>query len=83
MNHTNKVGERLEEILDMYANWLDLFDDETPGLNKVGAKAAILALFKSIMPEKTNWEYRTSDEDKAWAEGFDACRTELLKLLED
>lgn len=44
------------------------------------AKAAISILLRELVPESPNW--KTDPEAKVYAEGFAACREQMLKNLE-
>ena len=81
MTQPKLVGERLEEILISFGN-SHKYEWDSPEENLVLGKSAILALFKSIMPE----EKRLDGENKADDDldyGWNSYRTELLKRLEE
>ena len=95
MNHTKKVGERLEEILKAHCDYPEFQCDDCDD-----AKAAILALFKSIMPEEKvegkhdghvnddrSWCYtcEVSADENEFTNNYNwnAYRTELLKRMEE
>lgn len=77
MTKSKLVGERLMETLKAHCDSCCDLDKYTCTMCEV-AYTAILALFKSIMPEEIN--YTVSPE---YCEGYADYRTELLKLLEE
>ena len=89
MNHTKKVGERLDEILYRFHNKYVNIPGHSNTQVYDEAHTAILALFKSIMPEektyKDDWGGQDLEDHKeeAMVYGFNQCRTELLKLLDE
>ena len=97
MNHTKKVGERLEEILNkLYREGVGL---QISNVSVNEAHTAILALFKSIVPEERHGKHLGHQEDDGYCYNchdivpedeqgsfgdwaWNSYRTELLKLLE-
>ena len=85
MNKT--FSDKLIEILCevAYGRTIPSASSSIPELVKVSpqyAHKAIMELVNSIVPEKTTWEFRTDEDDEARADGYDACREEILKRLE-
>lgn len=75
-------GERLDEILNNLIE--SAFMTETPSEYKIileNTKREIIEFFKECMPDEITWE--TDPEAKLVAEGFNSCKSETLKNIEE
>ena len=87
MTKSKLVGEELDRIISLAASGFQDYADTVEKYRQVRdeAKQAILALFKSIMPEAIVWGYGDfpNEDEMSESEGWNSYRTKLLKRLEE
>lgn len=78
------INAELNQILSQFiADNEAHLEGNAPSDGYEEAKAKLKEVVMRALPEATSWEFRTTDEDEIWAEGYDQCLAVIKKSLSE